>query len=52
MLDVARTLSGISCNNSTMTAASCSDAIARAIKMDQEAEDKCLFPPAGSSEGT
>lgn len=39
MLDVARTMKGIGCNNPTMSASSCSDAIAKAIQMDEDAEN-------------
>lgn len=39
MLDVARTMRGISCNNAMMSASSCSDAIAKAIQMDDDAEN-------------
>lgn len=40
MLDVARTLKGISCNNALINVASCSDAIAKAIEIDEEEERK------------
>ena len=38
MLDVARTLKGISCSQPGSTCSSCSDAIAQAIEIDEEQE--------------